>query len=115
MKTSGPNTCLVESTVCQYQEFVTEVIVDRNRSIHRPIKKNSLPLLKRQFPRVVTKSKLQAYSLKSDCNLFSRLYIASNFRDGNLEEFFSHENHHWPPSLSEHGKLNLPTKKLDLY
>ena len=40
----------------QYQEFVTEVIVDRSRSIHQPIKKNSLPLLKRQFPRVVTKS-----------------------------------------------------------
>ena len=43
----------------QYQEFVTEVIVDRSRSINQPIKKNSLPLLKRQFPRVVTKSKLQ--------------------------------------------------------
>ena len=70
----------------QYQEFVTEVIVDRSRSIHQPIK-NSLPLLKRQFPRVVTKSKLQASSLKSDCNLFSRLYIASNFRDGNLRSF----------------------------
>ena len=40
----------------QYQEFVTEVIVDRSRSIHQPIKKNSLPLLKQQFPRVVTKS-----------------------------------------------------------
>ena len=95
----------------QYQEFVTEVIVARSRSSHQPIKKNSLPLLKRQFPRVVTKSKLQASSLKSDCNLVSRLYIASKFRDGNLEEFFSHENHPWPPSLSEHGKLNLPTKQ----
>ena len=53
-------------------------------------------------------------SLKSDCNLFSHLYIASKYRDGDLENFFSHENHPWPPSLSEHGKLHLPTKKSDL-
>jgi hypothetical protein len=31
-----------------------------------------------------------------------------------MEEFFSHENHPWPPSLSEHGKLYLPSKKSDL-
>ena len=53
-------------------------------------------------------------SLKSDCNLFSHLYIASKFRDGDLDDFFSHENHPWPPSISEHGKLRLPTKKSDL-
>ena len=53
-------------------------------------------------------------SLKSDCNLFSHLYIASKFRNGNLEDFFSHENQPWPPSHSEQGKLCLPTKKSDL-
>ena len=53
-------------------------------------------------------------NLKSDCNLFSHLYIASNFRDGNLEDFFKHENHPWPPSLSEQGQFRLPTKKSDL-
>lgn len=36
------------------------------------------------------------------------------FRDGDLGDFFSHENQPWPPSLSEHGKLRLPTKKSDL-
>ena len=37
--------------------------------------------------------------------------------DGNLGEFFRHENHPWPPSLSLHGKLRLPnfkSKLLDL-
>ena len=29
-------------------------------------------------------------------------------------ELFAHENHGWPPSLSEQGKLRLPTKKSDL-
>ena len=41
-------------------------------------------------------------------------YIASQFRDGDLDDFFSHENHPWPPSLLEHGRLCLSTKKSDL-
>ena len=45
---------------------------------------------------------------------FGRLYIASKFRDGNLEDFFSHENQHSPPALSEHGKLRISSKKSDL-
>ncbi len=64
--------------------------------------------------KVPTKSKQQASSLKSDCNLFSHLYIASQYRDGDLDDFFSHENHPWPPSLSDHGRLRLPNKKADL-
>ena len=38
----------------------------------------------------------------------------SKYRDGDLDDFFSHENHPWPPSISENGKLCLPTKKSDL-
>ena len=53
-------------------------------------------------------------SLKTDCNLFSHLYIASKFLDGDIDDFFCHENHPWPPSLSEYGKLCLPTNKSDL-
>ena len=82
-------------------------------SIH-PIKKNLLPLFKRPLPRKCTKGKQAIASLRSDCNLFSHLYIVSQFRDGDLDNFFAHENHPWPPSLSDHGKLRLPTKKSDL-
>ena len=44
----------------------------------------------------------------------AHLYIASKFRDGDLETFFAHENHPWPPSLADQGKLRSPTKKFDL-
>lgn len=91
-----------------------EVIQDRSVKIQEPIKKNSLPLFKRPLPKKTTKVKQMLATLKSDCNLFSHLYIASKFRDGNLEEFFAHENQPWPPALSEHGNLRLPTKKSDL-
>ena len=49
-------------------------------------------------------------SLKSDRNLFSRLFVASQFRDGNLNDYFSHKNQPCPPSLSARGKLKLGTK-----
>lgn len=53
-------------------------------------------------------------ALKNDCSLFSQLYIASKFRDGDLDRFFSHENTIYPPALSKEGKLNLPSQKSDL-
>lgn len=105
----------IEATgVSQYQKYVKDVIVDRSASIHQPIPRNSLPLFKHPHSKPVTKTKQQLSSLKSDCNLFSQLYIASTFRDGDLDEFFSYENQPWPPSLSQHGKLRLPTSKSDM-
>ena len=49
-------------------------------------------------------------SLKSNRNLFSRLFVASQFRDGNLNDYFSHKYQPCPPSLSARGKLKLGTK-----
>lgn len=111
---------LIRISICQsmvswwwYREYVQNVIVERTVPIHQSIKRNSLPLLK-QPQSTTNKAKEQVVSLKSDCNLFSRLYIASKFRDEGLEDFFRHENQPWPPSISEHGRLRLPTKKSDL-
>ena len=51
--------------------------------------------------------------MTSDRFLFSRLHIGSQIRSGDLEEFFSHENQPYPPTLSEFGNLRY-TKKSDL-
>jgi hypothetical protein len=48
--------------------------------------------------------------LKTDCNLFSRLYISCQTCDGNLDDFFRHENQSYPPSLSQGGNLRSGTK-----
>jgi hypothetical protein len=48
--------------------------------------------------------------MKSDVELFSRLYISCQTRDGNLEDFFRHENQAWPPALSDGGMLRLGIK-----
>ena len=45
-----------------------------------------------------------------DCELFSRLYIACQTRNGDLDEFFKHENQAYPPSISDRGNLRFGTK-----
>ena len=52
--------------------------------------------------------------MKSDCSLFSRLFIACQSRNGNLDEFFTHENQGCPPSISDQGNLRLPRQKSEL-
>ena len=54
-------------------------------------------------------------SLKSDRNLFSRLFVASQFRDGNLNDYFSHKNQPCPPSLQPEGNSNWAPNRTLFY
>ena len=96
----------------QYKKFVKDIIDERTISIHDTISKNTLPLFKRQQPKQISKASLKLTAVTSD-HLFSHLYIASQQRDGDLEQFFKHENQSYPPSLSELGNLRFG-KKSDL-
>ncbi len=49
-------------------------------------------------------------SLKQDCKLFASLHVACQSRNGDLKEFFKHENHANPPSISEYGSLRKGNK-----
>ena len=53
------------------------------------------------------KTKQELVSLKSDCQLYASLHVVCQVRDGDLDEFFSHENH----SISEHGRLRKRNEK----
>ena len=97
----------------QYAKYHKDVIIDRTCSIHDPIKKNSLPLFSCPQPKTKGKQTGKISSLKSDVSLFSRLYIAMQHRESDMSKFFSHENHPFPPSLSDQGKLRFG-KKSDL-
>lgn len=94
----------------QYQTFTTERLVNRSTSIAEPIRKNKLPKFCSPSPREKSKATLLISSLKSNCSLFSRLYIACQSRNGNLFEFFQHENQACRPSLSQLGQLRVGTK-----
>ena len=44
-------------------------------------------------------------------SLYSNLYIASQAREGDLDEFFAHKNYAFPVSSSECGKLRAAEDK----
>ena len=94
----------------QYELYVHDRLLQRSVTVMEPIKKNKLALFSRPPTREKSKSSLQVSSLKADCSLFSRLYIACQSRDGDLQDFFRHENQACPPSLSQDGKLRMGTK-----
>ena len=67
--------------------------------------KNKLPLFSRSQTKTQLKQQMQLAAVKSDCSLLSRLYIACQSRDGDLDE-----NQAAPPALSTGGKLRLAVK-----
>ena len=88
---------------------MSERLVERTIPIYDVMKKNNIHLFNTPHAPEDQTSELMS-SLKSDHNLFSRWYVASQFRDGNLDELFSHENQPCPPSLSDRRKLKMGTK-----
>ncbi|CAB4002221.1 Hypothetical predicted protein [Paramuricea clavata] len=102
------------SMVATVHQIEAECLTEEKRSICEPIKKNKYKLFSSPPPKIPSKDKQQIAMLKSDCGLYSRLYIACQTRDGDLDKFFEHENQGCPPSLSQHGNLCLPGNKSDL-
>ena len=99
------------SYIEQYHAFVADrIISNNNAAITDTLSKNSLPLFHSHVQNENSKSHSKAITLKRDCHLFSRLYIACQSREADLEQFFMHENQSEPPSISSQGRIRLGTK-----
>ena len=98
----------------QYSNFVKEVLEERKRSIHEPIKLNKPALFRKLSPKIKSKQGKKIKALENNVSLFGQLYISMQSREGDLEEFFSDEVQSFPPSLSEFGKLYLLGTKSEL-
>ena len=98
----------------QYQKYCTDVIENRSRPIHDTIKKNNLPLFRKNLKKETSKQGNRIAVLKSNLNLFAQPYVVLQNRDGGMREFISHEVQSFPPALSEFGNLRLPNAKSDL-
>ena len=59
------------------------------------------------------KQNAQGRKMKDQLQLFSQLYVATQVRDGDMDEFFKHETLSHPPSLSKHGEIR-PGDKSEL-
>ena len=106
--------CHIESLGKEQCEiFISERLVEKKKPLTDPITRNKLSFFTTSFQRS-SKAIQQLSSMKRDCSLFSRMYISCQTRNGDLDEFFRHENQDCLPSLSDQGNLRLPKKKLEL-
>lgn len=94
----------------QDDTYVQERFITQAKLVMDTIKQNKLPLFSRPPMRNPSKQKLEVSSLKDNCALFAQLYVSCQVRKGNIDEFFTHENTDYPPSLSEFGHLRLGGK-----
>ena len=60
----------------KYHEYMNDVVEQRTRSIHDPIKNNSLPLFKHTSTKNKSQKAEQASLLKCDIAIYSKMYIA---------------------------------------
>ena len=97
----------------QCETFISERLVERKKPLTDPITRNKLSFFATSSQKS-SRATQQLSSMKRDCSLFSRLYISCQTRNGDLDEFFKHENQGCPPSLSDQGNLRLPKKKSEL-
>ena len=85
--------------VTKYDPFIEERFKSGSKSLSETIPRNSLPVFSK--PGVdKPKEAGKLPGLKNDRNLFSRLYIVSQTREGDVDDFFRHENQPIPPALS---------------
>ena len=94
----------------QFEAFTSEHLLDRTKAVDDPISRNKLKVFSISTPRNQSKGLQQLASVKNDRELFARQYISCQTRDGNLQEFFRHENQACPPLLSAGGNLFTGTK-----
>ena len=89
----------------QYESYVKERLISKTNAITDSLKLNNLPLFSRPPVKQKSTKQMQVSTLKSNCSLFSRLYIATQIRSGDLDDFFQHENQVCPPALSQNRML----------
>ena len=96
----------------QFQKFHEDRISSSATAFNDTIHKNNLPLLNSGFAKK-SKTHSKISNIQNDVNLFSRMYISCQARDSDMDAFFAHENHAWPPSLASNGIMHH-TSKSDL-
>ena len=90
--------------------FIKERLTERSKLIDDSILRKNLPLWKPGSKSSTSKEKMKLKSVKTDCQLFWKLYIGCQSKDDDLDDFFSHENQGSPPSLSDCARIRSGSK-----
>ena len=94
----------------QYDQYVNEQLESlSSKPISDYIKRNSLPLFGTPLKQKSAHQN-QISLLKARSDILARMYIGCQSREGNIEQFFKHKNHAFPPALSVLGKMRSTDK-----
>lgn len=94
----------------QLDTFVEERLFHRTTPLYDTIPRNKFVLFNSQDKKAQPKGKTEIALLKNATALFSKLYIGCQHREGDVDEFFKHENQAFRSSLSDSGKLRFSAK-----
>ena len=97
----------------QFQAFLSNRLILKEESLYDPITQNSFSIFSTPKRRKGDSKTNEIKTLKKSCQLFAKLYISSQVCDGNIGQFFSHENNSYPPLSSKNAELRSG-KKSDL-
>jgi len=70
------------------ESFVQERHIERKKPLSDALSRNKLPLFSSSSAKAQPKDKQKVSSVKNDVQLFSRLFIACQTREGSLDDFF---------------------------
>ena len=84
----------------QNQEYIEERLVKCKSPIYERTNLNKLSLYCEKNIVCSTKGKMNQVSLIQEKNLCTSMFVACQMCDCNFSEFFEHQNHNYPSSIS---------------
>jgi hypothetical protein len=72
----------------QYDTYVAERLEKRVTPVSDIIPRNNMTLFHKTSPSKQSRTSHQIRTLKSNCELFGRMYISCQSRNGDMDEFF---------------------------
>ena len=74
--------------IAQYQRFVSERVSDKTTDFNNTIRKNNLQLFNNSSSKTADRSTSRVACLKTDVQLFSKMYISCQLRESAMVGFF---------------------------
>lgn len=88
-----------------YEDFVKSRFVEKTKSVADTVKTNNLKLMREKPVKKTNFASKKLKAVKTDRDLFMMLFVQAQHRSIDLDDFFSHENQPFPPSISDNGYI----------
>ena len=105
---------LLKMCIAQFHIYVKERVSDKTTDFNNTIKKNYLQFFNTSSSKTDDRSRSTVACLKTDVQLFSRMYTSCQSRVSDIDEFLMHQNQARPPSLASNSTVIHTTTESDL-